>query len=232
MEPRSGTRYRAQALTADRTIPPDARRLRDAHLAGLRPSSPWLSRAALLLGLGLGLGALRAALTAPLVHLTAPLVHPPGASTCDALALARDAWAAFLPIAGAVLALALLAALLAALLSGALGPVDRHLRARLRVAAPAAPALALALLALAAAAALALAHRGVLAAAARAADASPTALAALYSAWLERVLLAAGLVLLAAGLAERHLAARARRRDLHQTPAEARQDRPAPRTPR
>lgn len=199
-------------MAEEGTLAPDSHRLARAHRAGLRPTSPWLWPAAACLGLALmlhGSGAARfevwrAAWTA---GIAAGDAAPLGGAMIGGLA-ALLGWAAAL-------------ALVVAGLSGTLGRVDR--RARLR--AELRPSVVRGLLALALPAVAVVLGLGVIAGAARAVDASPAGLQALWLAWLRNMLLGTGGVMLVAGVIDRTLARRRLWRALHRTIAEARAER-------
>lgn len=189
------------------TLEPDARRLRDADSAGFRRASLWLPRGLLLVALALGLDSASAS-----VH---DLLRAPTAAA--ALEAAVDAlWS--------VLVAALVIVPIAALLAGSAGPVDRARSRRLRLHGTGEPGLGLLLVAAALAIIALLALRGVIAGAARGADADLTALTALWSAWLLRGLALVGALLVLAGVFELVLSERARRRALRQTLEELRED--------
>jgi Flp pilus assembly protein TadB len=197
-------------LSDPRTIAPDARRLREAHRAGLRRASVWLGR-------GLGCFGLLAAMElapAALRRAQEGLRWPEGGDL-GVLVGAALGWC------GLVLGGFLAAALVAALAIGALGPVDRRLREKIGVEVPEG-GLVFSGLAAALAAALLYGLRGALAGAARGVDAAPQALAALWSGWLVRGLWAVGAMLIAAATLEVLAVEVQRRRALSRSAAELR----------
>ncbi len=197
---------------AERSIPPSARRLREAWRAGRRPRAPWLGIGTRCLSLWL------------LLVGGGPLL---GRAVGPAM---RAAWQGdLLPWMGMSTALiltvglALLGAdLLAAVLGGSLGPVRRtRVGDADPVGAPPAARAALGLIALFVVVAAAM---GVVAGAARGVDASGDGLEGLYRAWLQRVLALGALGGLGLGAVERLLAERRRFDALHLTPEQAREE--------
>jgi hypothetical protein len=210
--PLGGVALQRPALAEEGTLAPDPHRLARAHRAGLRPTSPWLWPAAACLGLALAL-------------------HMGGAARVEAL---QGAWAAGVAAGDAsgvgaalageltrLLAGAAALALVVAALTGTLGRVDRRTRLQVRLR----PSAARGLLALALPAVAVVLALGVAAGAARAVDASPAGLQALWLAWLRYLLLGTGGMMLVAGVIDRALARRRLWRALHRTVAEARAER-------
>jgi len=190
-------------LAGSKTIAPDARRLRDAHRAGMRRASVWLGR---------GLCCL--VLLAALELAPAAIRQAQGGDPVAMVRAALGWW-------GLVLGGFLAAALAAALAVGSLGPVDRRMREKIRAGA-AEGGLVFSGLAVALAAALLYGLRGALAGAARGVDAGPQALSGLWSGWLSRGLGVVGAMLIAAGVLEALAAEAQRRRALHRSAAELR----------
>lgn len=187
-------------------VPPSRARVRLAHRAGLRPSSPWLVPSTLCLGLAAALPELGAGLRE---GLRAGLVG--GDETHGLWAMSFETGSIGL-VAAAGLAVAAVAAA---------GGVGRVRRGRLgRVGEISGPSVALGVAALVA---LVVILRGVVAGAARAVDASEVGLVALWGAWLQRGLVAVGAIGLVAAIVDLARARAAIRRALRQTPAEARE---------
>lgn len=197
------------------SIAPDPRRLAQAHAAGLRPTSRWLRLSAHAVVIVLLAPWAIATVTADLGQCWRGAMDTgagAGAVECSLPGLAA--------VVGALLLAVALAELAVASLTGRAGQLDRARRGRLgRVGSwrehGGAAHLVLALLV--GALLYALLGAGLVAGAARAVDAGTEGLAALWSGWWSRALVVTALALAAAGLAERHLSARARWSALHQT---------------
>ncbi len=202
-------------MSGSRTIAPDRRRLREASRAGVRARSRWLGRGLLCLALAFllenygpqALSTLREQLAGD-----------------DPEQLLRGAAVSLGSALLALLGLAALASLAAAGLSRDLGPVDHARRARLRIGAGDRPSPTLAWLSLILLGLTLAIHRGVLAGASRAVDASPEALATLWYAWGVEVLTIGGVVLVLGGALELYLDERARRRTLYRSHDELREE--------
>lgn len=187
-------------------VPPGPARARLARAAGLRPRSPWLVPSALCLGLAAALPTLGASLAAVMRAGLAGQVPDLEVRVFETGSIAL--------VASAGLTVAAVAA------TGGLGWVGPARLGRVGKVAGSPGWLALVV-----ALALVLALRGVMAGAARAVDASPAGLAALWSAWPRRALAAAGCAGLVAAVVDLLRAQAAIRRALHQTPSEARESR-------
>jgi hypothetical protein len=190
------------------SVPPGPTRLRGAFRAGLRPRSRWLPVSALCLLLAgaieLG-GSTFARWWSTLLDPRAPV----GEIVTEAVA-----WWGILLLGG------LGASVLVALASGRVGaverPQERDLPGSVELSGWTAGALTALLLAGVAV------GLSPVAAAARAAAASPTGLELLWASWSVRGLFMASLLLLGAGVVEHLALQRALWRQLHRTPAEAR----------
>jgi len=193
------------------TIAPDSRRLARAHRAGLRPTSPWLLTGALCLALAVGL------------RWSGPAVWSAWQGLWVGGLAPRAMGAELVAFGGALMrALGGAAALVVAamVLGGRLGWVDRYAGRGLAVGsqrswmrgalAVLVPVLAAVLVA------------GVCAGAARSVDASEVGLLALWWAWLLRVLVGVGSLLVVAGMVDRALARRRLWRALHRSAGDLR----------
>lgn len=184
-------------MADDGTIAPDPRRLARAHRAGLRPTSPWLLKGALCLALAAGLRWSGSAVWGAWQGAWAGGLAPRAVGA----ELVAFGWALVRALGG-VAALVVVAMWL----GGRLGWVDRDAGRGLGVGSQRSwlrGALALVVPVLAAAVV-----SGVCAGAARSVDASEAGLLALWWAWLLRVLLGVGSLLVVAGLIDRGLARR------------------------
>lgn len=193
------------ALADDGSIAPDPRRLARAQRAGLRPSSPWLTPAALCLGLAAGL---RWGGTVMLERWRG--VWSQGVNGVDGVGdLVVTAM-----IGAAVISVGVAA------LAGSLGWVDT--RAREGLAVGEMRGAGRGVLALLVPVLVVFVLAGVCAGAARAVDASEAGLMALWWAWAQRLLIAVGGLLLVAGVVDRALARRRLWIALHRNPDELR----------
>jgi hypothetical protein len=195
----------------EQTVPPGRRRLAAAFRAGLRPRARWLEAgvACLTAALGFELWGTRAAERA--ADWLAGRIDP-----AAALQQAVLTWLILLGAAAGV-------ALLVAVGTRSLGHVEDRPGDRLPggIRAPGTALLAvLGLSGLVAAAMLA----PVVAGASRAVDATEASLVLLWTRWGTHLLGTAGVLLIGAGIAEHLLMRRSLWRDLHLTPAQARED--------
>lgn len=205
-------------MASERTVPPDSRRLRLAHRAGLRPRPRWVVTGLLCLALAAsweqasaaGLAAWRV-----LWHRHVVMLATIDRGELEGVALT---WGIGLAAVVAVIVLGML-------VGGSLGPVERQAMERLRPRPVRVPALGIAAVVMLSVGLLIVALGPVAAGAARAVDASPDALAKLWQIWLVRGLAITGGVLLVAGAAETLLVRHGIRRALYSTVEEAREDR-------
>ncbi len=202
-------------MSGSRTIAPDRRRLREASRAGVRARSRWLGRGLLCLALAFVLENYG---PQTLTWLREQLRGD------DPEQLLLTAAITLSSALLALLGLAALASLSAAGITRDLGPADHARRARLRVGAGERPSPTLAWVGLILLWITLAIHRGVLAGASRAVDASPEALAALWYAWGVEVLTTGGVVLVLGGALELYLDERARRRTLYRSHEELREE--------
>lgn len=208
-------------MPGERTIAASPARLRRGWRAGLRAQSRWLDTAAGLLAVGFVLSAIPwHAMSGIGARWQAAVADP----TTSGNLLGEVVTAASM-LAVALAAAFGLARLLSALLAGRVGPVDRSGLARLG-AAPARPAamvwVALSVLAVVSAVVL---TRDVVAAGARAVDASPAATVMLWTTWPQRAWAVCLALLAVVGWAELMLARRQTRHRLAQSPQQLRDDR-------
>ncbi|HFE45268.1 MAG TPA: hypothetical protein ENJ18_07200 [Nannocystis exedens] len=201
------------AVSSARTIAPDRRRLQQATRAGLRSRSRWLGRGLLCLVLALLLQGFR---TRGLTWLSNTLHRN------DPLQLFGQASAGLGLVLLTLLGTAALCLLTTAALTGNLRPIEAGDLRKLKAGRRREPALAwLGLILLAISLGV---HRGVLAGASRAVDATPTSLPVLWTIWAIDVLTISGALLLIGGLVELLLDERLRRQALHRSPHELREE--------
>jgi len=203
-------------VSGSRTIAPDRRRLREATRAGIRRQTRWLGRGLICLGVVVVVrvyGAEASAWIDGALHSQTPQQLAQTAALTLGVALL------------ALLGIGALMLLSATGLSGGLGPIDDNARRRLGpvgVGERRPPWLWWAGLALVG---ISLArHLGVIAGASRAVESSPTALAELWWSWGLEVLTIAGGLLIVGGLVELWIDEQARRRALHRSPEELREE--------
>lgn len=205
-------------MASDRTVPPDSRRLRLAHRAGLRPRPRWVITGLLCLAIASSWEHASTAGQAAWRSLWHRQVVMPAGFDRGELESVALTWGIGLAAVAAVIALGMF-------LGGGLGPIDRQALGRLRPRPVRLPPLGIAAVVVVSVGLLVVALGPVAAGAARAVDASPDALAELWQIWLVRGLAITGGVLLIAGAAETLLLRHGIRRALYSTVEEAREDR-------
>lgn len=207
-------------MAGDRSITPSPARVRQAWRAGLRVRSYWMRTGLCLLATAAVIASRALQPSQELAALwRAALVQgslPAGVLEATVFAAAQIGLLSW--------AVVVLVGVAYALAAGQLGPRDRSALARLRPARIGAPLATFAGLTMVGLVMLGVQLHEVLAGSARAADASHHGVQGLFVAWLQRGLVAAGLVSMVLGIAESMLERRRRDLSLWRSVGQARED--------